>query len=211
MSDNKDNKVILGSRAYKRPTDVVHHHRRKTSEGRLDKSVILKELNILPCQTILDAGCGNGYMSKEFARLLKGTGCVYALDPDEQAIEILKKETRGTVIRSLVADITKITSIKASSVDLIYMSNVFHGFSANQIAGFQKEAQRLLKPGALVAIVEINKEETPFGPPMNIRYSPEELKQTITLAAKATIKVGKYYYMQLFKKLSRPVEYQNVL
>jgi ubiquinone/menaquinone biosynthesis C-methylase UbiE len=200
MSDNiKIDRITSDSPVCKRPTDVVHHHKGKTSEGRLDKNVILKELNILPGRTILDAGCGNGYMSKEFARLLKGLGYIYALDSDEEAIEILKKETKGTVIKPLVADITKMTPIGASFVDLIYMSNVFHGFSANQIPDFQKEVQRLLKPGALLAIIEINKDQTPFGPPMNIRYSPEELKQAITLTAKATIKVGQYYYMQLFE------------
>jgi len=93
----KNDKIISDSPACKRPSDIVHHHREKSSQGQLDKNVILKELNVLPGQVILDAGCGNGYMSKEFARLLKGIGGIYALDLDEDAIEILKRFSSNKV------------------------------------------------------------------------------------------------------------------
>jgi len=195
----KDNTITSNVPQCKKTTNATHHHKGKSSESLLNKDIILKELSILPNQTILDAGCGNGYMAKEFSRLLNGTGKVYALDPDKEAVEILKKETKGTNIEPLVADITKTTPMKSSSLDLIYMSTVFHGFPKDQIPNFQKEVERLLKPKAMLAILEIKKEDTPFGPPSDVRYSPEELKQTITLNPKATIKVGHYFYMQVFQ------------
>ena len=177
-----------------------HHHRGKSSESLLDKEVILKELDIFPGQTILDAGCGNGYMSKEFSRLLKGSGKVYALDPDDNAIEVLAGETKGTNIRPISGDITKTTAIENSSIDLIYLSTVLHGFTKNQINGFKEEIKRLLKPNGILAIVEIKKEPTPFGPPLDIRFSPQELKEIITLVPKKTVEVGQFFYMQIFEK-----------
>jgi len=185
--------------ACQRPADFKHHHRGKSSERLLNKDMILKALNVLPGQTILDAGCGNGYMAKEFSKALEGKGKVYALDPDEEAIKTLKRETKGTNIEPIVADITKPTPIKDSSIDLIYMSTVFHGLSKDQIPGFRKEAKRILKPEARLAIVEMQKEATPFGPPLDIRYSPQELKQTINLTAKATVDIGPYFYLQIFE------------
>ena len=179
-----------------------HHHRGKSSESRLNKDVILKELNILSGQTILDAGCGNGYMSKEFSKLLNNTGKVYALDPDESAIEILNEETKGMNIEAMVGDITKRTQIEGASVDLIYLSTVFHGFSKGEIEDFQKEVKRLLKPNAILAIIEIIKEETPFGPPLDIRFSSDELKETITLNPKSLVEVGEYFYMQTFENIA---------
>ena len=129
---------------------------------------------------------------------MNNTGRVYALDPDSDAIETLRKETRGSNIETIEADITKETPIEESSIDLIYLSTVFHGFSEDQIANFQKEVSRLLKPNAQLAIVEIKKENTPFGPPLDIRFSPEELKQTINLPPKSLVEVGQYFYMQIF-------------
>jgi 2-hydroxy-6-oxonona-2,4-dienedioate hydrolase len=43
----------------------------------------------------LDAGCGNGYMSKEFSKLVNNTGKVYTLDSEKEAIERLKEKTKG--------------------------------------------------------------------------------------------------------------------
>ena len=183
----------------KQPTNTTHEHRGKSSERLVDKDTILEALNIVGGQTILDAGCGNGYMTKEFSRLLSDTGKVYGLDLDKEAIAILKKETEGTNIEPLAADITQTTPIPSSSLDLIYMSTVFHGFTKDQITTFQKEAERLLKPSAILAILEINKEDTPFGPSSNLRYSPKELRQIIALNPKATIAIGPYFYMQLFQ------------
>jgi ubiquinone/menaquinone biosynthesis C-methylase UbiE len=176
-----------------------YHQRDKSTEKYLDKDIIIKALNIRPGQIILDAGCGNGYMAKEFAAQLEGRGKVYALDPDEISIETLLLQTKGTVIEPFVGDITKQTKLKNSSIDLIYLSTVFHGFSENQAAGFLKEVKRLLKTKGKLAVLEIEKQETPFGPPLEIRFSPEELKEIITLKPADLVNVGQYFYMQIFE------------
>ncbi len=65
--------------------------------------------------------------------------------------------------------------------------------------GFIRETKRLLKPEALLAIVEIEKKETPFGPSMELRRSPEELKEAIPLVPVDTVQVGDHFYMQVFR------------
>jgi len=57
---------------------------------------------------------------------------------------------------------------------------------------------RLLKPNGVLAIVEIDKKETSFGHPLNIRFSPEELKKIIPLTPLNTIQVAEHFYMQMF-------------
>ena len=180
---------------------MTHRHKGKSSERFVDKDIILRELDIRPGQVVLDAGCGNGYMSKEFSKVLRHTGKVYALDPDAEAIETLQCDAEGPRIEAIVGDITQTTPIEGSSIDLIYLSAVFHGFSESQIAAFQAEAKRLLKPNAQLAVVEIEKQETPFGPPLDLRFSPEELKQTIALFPKKLVKVGQFFYMQTFENI----------
>jgi ubiquinone/menaquinone biosynthesis C-methylase UbiE len=154
----------------------------------------------MPGEIVLDAGCGNGYMAKEFARLTGNTGKVYALDSDAKSIEILKAETEGTIIEPFVGDITQETKLASSSIDLMYVSTVIHGLSKPQMEGFLREAKRLLKPSGRLAIVEIKKQDTPFGPPLDVRFSPEELKQAISLTPTRLIDVGQFFYMQIFEK-----------
>jgi len=176
-----------------------HHHKGKSSERFLNKELILKELNIQPGQTILDAGCGNGYMAKIFSKMVTQSGKVYALDPDSEAIDVLRKETQGTNIEAFEGDITKPSQLEPASVDLMYISAVIHGFSKEEMTDLLVEAKRILKPKARLAIIEIEKKETPFGPPLEIRFSPEELKSLVSLAPLNTIQVGEHFYMQIFQ------------
>lgn len=73
-------------------------------------------------------------------------------------------------------------------------------FSGPRIKGFVQEGQRILKPGACLAIVNIKKEETPFGPPVEMRSSPEELRNKLGLIPGRLIEVSEYFYMQLFAR-----------
>ena len=104
----------------------------KFSEGLLDDGTILANLNICAGQTILDAGCGNGDVAKKLSKLVGNTGKIYALDPDSGSIANLKKEVEKTNIEAFVGDITKPTGLKESSIDLVYISTVFHIFSESQ-------------------------------------------------------------------------------
>jgi len=141
-------------------------------------------------------------MAKKFSKLAGNTGKIYALDLDKGSIVNLKKEVeKKSNIDALVGDITKKTDLKDSSIDLVYLSTVFHIFSAIQIMGFENEVKRILKPKAQLAIVNINKKETPFGLPLEIRSSPEELRNIISLASKELIEVGDFFYMQLFENI----------
>ncbi|MEJ2188484.1 MAG: class I SAM-dependent methyltransferase [Acidobacteriota bacterium] len=179
-----------------------HEHRGRSSEDNVEKAAVLDALRIRPGQTILDAGCGNGYMSKAFASALGDTGKVVALDPDEGAIATLRAETAGTTIEAVVGDISKDTGLPNSSVDLIYLSNVFHGFTPEELTGFLAEVDRLLRPHGTLAVVEFIKKETPIGPPLDIRLSPEDLRRKIPLTPRNTVKVGEFHYLQLFSENS---------
>ena len=129
------------------------YHKGNTTEDLLNKEAILHDLNITPGQTIVDVGCGDGYMSKEFSKLVRQSGKVFALDRSKEAVEKLKHETQGTNIIPIEADITQVVPIEEKSIDLIHLSTVFHIFSKEQIEKFQKEVKRLLKPNGKVAIV----------------------------------------------------------
>ena len=175
-----------------------HQHRGKSSERFLDKGQVLAALDIAPGQTILDAGCGNGYMAKAFAELAGAGGHVYALDPDIEIIDALAAEVTGENFTALVDDITGQTALEAGAFDLIYISTVLHGFSAEDMAGFRDEVRRLLKPGGKLAVVEFKKEATEHGPPHDIRISAEELELILDMTPLLTEDLGALLYLQVF-------------
>ena len=171
---------------------------RKFTEGLIDAQLIVNTLAIEPGQTIIDAGCGTGYMSKIFSKAVSSSGKVYAIDRDRYFICQLADEVRGTNVDAIEGDITDLYQLSDHSADLIYASTVIHSIPKQKVMDFVREAKRLLKPNALLAIVEIEKKETPFGPAMENRYSPEELLQSIPMVPVATVMAGEHFYMQVF-------------
>jgi ubiquinone/menaquinone biosynthesis C-methylase UbiE len=179
----------------------------KFTQGLLDNDRILEALHVQPGQVILDAGCGTGYMSKIFAHVTTPSGKVYALDIDKNFINTLKNNIQQNKLEVIEGDITKTTSLETASIDLVYISTVIHTFSHHQMQGFIAEAGRLLKPGGRLAIVEIEKKETPFGPPLASRWSVEELKEVVPMPPVNTLPVGKHFYMQIFRKEDKSINY----
>jgi ubiquinone/menaquinone biosynthesis C-methylase UbiE len=170
----------------------------KFSEGLVDVEMVLETLNIRPGQTILDGGCGTGYMARAFSDRVTPSGRVYALDRDRTFVRLVAEETKGSNILALEGDLTRPSRIPGSSVDVVYASSVVWLLSRSQMLEFVEEVKRILKPGGRLAIVEMDKKETAFGPPLEQRYSPEELKARIPLPALSTVKVGEHFYMQVF-------------
>ena len=177
-----------------------HEHRGKFSEGVLDNELILKTLDLGPGQKALDAGCGNGYMAKLFAQAVGPSGRVYAMDGDPQFINPLIEETKDGNLLAMLGDISQNIPLPDSSLDVVYISTVMHGFSPRERQGFPAEAVRLLKPGGRLGIVEFKKEETNFGPPLSIRLSPEDLKALIPMTPVETMPVAEHFYLQVFRK-----------
>jgi SAM-dependent methyltransferase len=184
------------------PLDPMHngHPGSRSSEPYLDKNAILEALAIRPGQIIVDAGCGSGYMTRLFARALGGAGRVYAIDRTAPEIPDDEETPASAVIYPLTADITTVIPLPSGFVDLIYLSNVFHIFSEDQVGGFNRQVRRLLKPGGRLAIVDLVKRPTPIGPPLDMRRSPQELQGLIDLAPAGLFEVGEYFYLQLFGK-----------
>ena len=173
---------------------------RKFTEGLLDVPLILRELNLSPGQTVVDAGCGTGYMSRLFLEQVGDSGRVYAVDINERFIEQLQKELAVPNVWAMVCSMADQTLIPGESVDLVYISTVMHAQRPTLVQGIVRELQRILRPGGLLAVVEIHKHETPFGPPLKQRYSPEELQRVFPFAPLKTVSVAEHFYMQVFRK-----------
>ena len=171
---------------------------RKFTEGLIGTQLIVNTLAIKPRQTIIDAGCGTGYMSKIFSQEVSPSGKVYAIDRDSYFISQLADEVRGTNVEAIEGDITDLYQLPEHSADLLYASTVIHSIPKHKVVDFVEEAKRILKRKALLGIVEIEKKETPFGPAMENRYSPDELIERIPIIPVTTVMVGQHFYMQVF-------------
>jgi len=154
----------------------------------------LAKLPIQPGDIILDYGAGIGYFAIPLARKTGNSGMVYAVDISEEIIEDLEKEVLQEGL----------TNVKASLVtgdgtlpqdfplfDVIFLATVFHELpdKTTVLTNLKKK----LKTGGKLIIIDWEKKETEYGPPVSHRVSVEEglaLLEDIGLANLSKIEVN---------------------
>jgi len=75
--------------------------------------------------TIADIGAGTGKQTKSF---LTNGSLVYAVEPDIEMMDILRKKTDGFANRILLPNRAEVTGIPDDSVDMIFCGNSYHWF-----------------------------------------------------------------------------------
>lgn len=174
-------------------------HRKRFSDGMLDNDLILRELAIRPGQTVVDAGCGNGYMTMLFVQQVESAGRVYALDLNTDVFTSTFPESLPANVSVMECDMTARIPLAEASVDLVYTATVIHSLPREKVPGLACELRRVIRPGGVLAVVEMVKKDTTFGPPVWQRYSPEELQQAFPFDPVKTVAVAENFYMQLFR------------
>ncbi|GEM_PF-73712 len=171
-----------------------------------DPELAFAELALKDGDCFLDMGCGPGDYAIRASGIVGESGAVYALDRWQDVIDDLaaKAASRGLGnLKAIVSDITDPLPIKDECVDVCLISTVLHSLDLVDVGEILfGEIRRVLRHGGRLVIIECKKEEQNFGPPIDIRLSPEQLE--VPIARYGFIKVGLadlgYNYMIKFIK-----------
>jgi ubiquinone/menaquinone biosynthesis C-methylase UbiE len=189
-----------------------HHSSRphgagKSSYDLVDHERALRELNLRKGMTFLDMACGPGDYAIAVAKLLGSEGMVYAADLWVEALVKLqqKAEARNLAnIRTVVGDVSRPLPIESATVDACLIATVLHDFVREGVA-FEalQEAARVLKPGALLGVLEFKKMDGPPGPSIEIRLTAEEVERLVSphgFIKRSVSETGPYTYLITFKR-----------
>ncbi len=161
-----------------------HPRRGPSSYSMHDPELVFRELELKAGDSFLDLGCGVGDYSLHAAKIVGDSGVVYALDIREELLGGLADEaiSQGLKnIRTRVSNIDSPLAVAESFIDVGFIATVLHLFNLNEDGRILfKEMRRVLKPEGRLAIIECKKEDSPFGPPIHMRNSPQELEAAIT-------------------------------
>ena len=149
-----------------------------------DPELIFEELGLKECDVLLDLGCGPGDYAAKAPQIIGDAGVVFAIDRSPEMIDELmaKVDSQGiTNVRAFVSDISEPLPLDDDCVDVCLIATALHvpGLREDN-TGLFTEVHRVLKPGGCLAIIECKKEETPFGPPIGMRLSADEIERMAT-------------------------------
>lgn len=141
-----------------------------------DAEKILRELDFSnTVNDVADLGCGFGTFTFVAAKIAQGI--VYALDIEEDMIELIRlksKEQGYTNIVPIQADFMKNgTGLDDESMDYVFLFNILHTKNPQKLLD---EASRILVEDGKLAIIHWNYDSTtPRGPSLDMRPQPEEI------------------------------------
>ncbi|MDO5131788.1 MAG: methyltransferase domain-containing protein [Eubacteriales bacterium] len=121
---------------------------------------MMRFCGVKPGERIADIGCGGGYFTWQFSKMVGENGLVYATEINEGALSYLKEFVKKNRISNIRPIITKMndTGLKEGSVDTIYMCSAYHAVYITDIE-FVKDAflasiHKALRKGGRLIIVD---------------------------------------------------------
>jgi ubiquinone/menaquinone biosynthesis C-methylase UbiE len=122
-----------------------------------DKAV--EALELKRGMTAADVGAGTGYFTVRMAKVVGPEGRVYAIDIQQQMLDLLKKRLRAEKLENveLVRGTETDPMLPRAKLDLILMVDVYHEFSQPQ--AMLRKMKEALAPGGRLVLLEYRKED----------------------------------------------------
>jgi len=137
---------------------------------------IVKQTAIKTPSVIIDLGAGTGFFSIPFAEMYKKCK-IYACDISDIMIDWMKENRSGynNIIPMKIED----SSIPLDNdiADFLFMVNLHHELDNPEET--LRECHRLLKSDGKIAISDWKKIKTEYGPPIELRYDPNDVKEQL--------------------------------
>jgi ubiquinone/menaquinone biosynthesis C-methylase UbiE len=168
---------------------------------------IFAKVQIIEGMKVADLGCGNlGYFAIPAAKLVGKAGLVYAVDIQKSVLEAVHSRAKLdglTNLETIWADLEKDGSnkIPKESVDLSLLVNIL--FQSKKHKEILQEASRILKKGGKLIVIDWKKIGIPFGPPVEIRVEPANIKAlaaTFGLRLIEETEFGDYFWGLIMEK-----------
>jgi ubiquinone/menaquinone biosynthesis C-methylase UbiE len=163
-----------------------------------DPEAILTGIGLQAGLTFMDIGCGNGFFALPAARIVGESGKVYGIDKDAESINNLKEMAGREGLHNLDLTVGKADDVVmcTACADIIFFGIVLHDFE-NPVVVLEN-ARKMLKPSGRLVNLDWKKEPMELGPPLKIRFSPEEAVRLIEAAGfriQEVTESGTYHYL----------------
>ena len=215
-SRNHDDGNRTGRSSGSPPTDGHPHHLARRGWSRVealawleppdrrrtqDPEIVWERAGLRSGETVVEVGAGSGYFALSAARRVGPSGRVYAVDISGELIDLLHERRTNEDLPQLipVRSTTEAIPIESGVADVLLLANVLHDIPASTLA----EAVRLLRAQGRAVNVDWKKEETPGGPPLDLRFSEDKASSLLTEQGLTEVdrwEFGPYHYGLTFRR-----------
>ncbi|MCZ7648616.1 MAG: class I SAM-dependent methyltransferase [Planctomycetota bacterium] len=129
------------------------------------------------CRDAFEFGCGYGTFSVPAASRI--AGALYTQDIEPEMVAATAQKAQGAGLSNVLAEVRDFmsggTGRPDASVDYAMLFNLLHVEGPVELL---REARRILAPGGRLGVIHWRADvETPRGPPLGIRPTPEQVRE----------------------------------
>jgi SAM-dependent methyltransferase len=123
-------------------------------DDRLQINRVMDILGIAPGKAVADIGAGSGWFTVRAARRVGGSGLVYAIDINPEAIAYVGERVRKEQLQNVKTILSKADNplLPASSVDAVLLLKTYHEVA--QPVTLLENLRAALRPGARVGVID---------------------------------------------------------
>lgn len=179
--------------------DVKNKHKLDNEKRRelLPPKQTLINLHLHKGDIMADIGCGIGYFSIPASKIVGNIGKIFAIDIQPEMLHDVEFKIRENNISNIKIVLTEENNLKLddNKVNFAFVSNVLHEIYEKE--SFLNEVKRILSPDGKIAIVEWQKINSDFGPPIEHRLDKMDLIKMLDSLKFSTIEaidLGEDFY-----------------
>jgi ubiquinone/menaquinone biosynthesis C-methylase UbiE len=123
---------------------------------------VIEALDIAPGDSVADLGAGSGYFTFRLAEATGPTGTVYAVDIDEEMLDLVMEEARernAANVERVLAE-PEDPKLPDGEIDLVFTSNTYHHIGDRE--QYFARLKRDLSPRGRVAILDYDEDASGF-------------------------------------------------
>lgn len=178
--------------------DLVDHFESKERDEYQEPEKVLKFIGDIHGLTVMDLGAGSGYFSFRFA---DAGANVIAADVNQQFQDYIKKKRDSLNIDPGKLALRKVAyddpMLAEQEVDKVVIVNTYHHIE-DRVNYFSK-VKKGLKRGGELFVIDFVKEEVPYGPPVEMKLTADEVAKELKKAGFSQVLVNdkllKYQYI----------------
>jgi ubiquinone/menaquinone biosynthesis C-methylase UbiE len=179
--------------------DVKNKHKLDNEKRRemLPPEQTLINLDLHEGDIMADIGCGIGYFTIPASKIVGKSGKIFAIDISPEMLQDVGIKINENNISNVEIILTEENDLKLkdNAVTFAFISNVLH--EADEKENFLKEVKRIISPDGKIAILEWEKINSDFGPPIDHRLDKLDLAKMLDkleFSTISTIDIGENFY-----------------
>ena len=185
--------------------DAKNKHKLDNEKRRelLPPEETLIKLGLHEGDVMADIGCGIGYFTVPASKIVGDNGNVFAMDILPEMLQDVGKKIKDNNISNIEILLTEENDLKLedNKITFAFISTVLH--EANEKEKFINEIKRILSPKGRIAIIEWQKINSEFGPPIEHRLDKVDLIKilnSLEFSNISTIDIGENFYGLIAQK-----------